>query len=124
MTIRRQSSWRATDGVRWKRFSSTSRAAAASRARPRNDRTNAERPTLNRKRASAGRKFTAAHRRDDAAVLVPATLVVAAAARPCLLADGANGHVGLPAILHRDKYRFLRARWRHLYRCCAVVGYP
>jgi len=39
--------------------------------------------------------FPAAHRRDDAALLVSPALVVAAAPRPRLLADGADGYLGL-----------------------------
>src|SRR5579863_9005136 len=111
MTIRRPSFWRATAGVRWKRCFWTSRAAAALKARRRNER--------------AGRGVLApARRRDDAALLVPAALVVAAAARSDLLAHRGDADLGLPAILHRQQCRFFRARRRHLYRRRVAMGHP
>ncbi len=95
---------------------SISRRGARTRhpdARPRNERACRKRVCL----------FAAARRRDDAALLVSVALVVAAADRACLLADSANGHLGLPAILHRAERRLLRARRRHLHRRRAALGY-
>src|ERR1700691_3810478 len=63
-------------------------------------------------------------RRDDAALLVSAALVMAAAARPRLLAHGSDAHLGLPAILHRQQCWLLRPRRRHLYRGGAALGHP
>src|SRR6185437_4532574 len=111
MTIRRRSSWHATAGARSKRYFWTSCAAAASKARRRND------------RAGHG-VFAPAGRRDDAALLVPAALVVAATARSRLLAHRADADLGLPAILHCQQCRVLRARRRHLYRRRIAVGHP
>src|SRR3984885_2911689 len=124
MTTRRPSYWHAMGGGPWKKFSSTWRAAWP--ARPRNDGADRERPlpTLPRLRGREGGGLAATDRRDDAAVLVPAALVVAAAAGSRLLADGANGHLGLPAILHHEQCRLLRPRRRHFHRCGAVVGHP
>src|SRR5580693_7949434 len=100
-------------GARWKKFFSTSPAAAASSARQRND---------NDRRRRLG-FLAAAHRRDDAALLVSLALVMAAAARPGLLADGADGHLGLPAILHRAECRLFCPSRRHLHRRRAAVGH-
>src|SRR5580704_5084568 len=99
-------------------------AAAASSARLRND--DAQRPhlILPRKRGRGGRGFfSAAHRRDDAALLVSLALVVAAAARSGLLADGADDHLGLFAILHRAERRLFCPSCRHLHRRRAAVGH-
>jgi hypothetical protein len=79
-------SWPATTGRRWKRCFSTSRAAAMKCRRPRRERT-----------ARARWHRAASHRRDDAALLVSAALVVAAVARADLLAGAADHHLGLPA---------------------------
>src|SRR5271156_3535734 len=98
----------------WKKFSSTWRAAAASNARPRNDDTQRRRVGF----------FSAADRRDDAALLVSVALVMAATARSGLLADGADDHLGLPAILHRAKRRLFCPSCRHLHRRRAAVGHP
>ena len=102
----------ATDARRWRRCSSTSRADAANIARPRNDRQR-QRP----------RFFRQSRRRHGAALLVSAALVLAARARPDLLADGADADVGLPAALRDAERRVVRARDRRVHRRGAAVGY-
>src|ERR1700730_16967572 len=113
MTTRRRNYWRATAGGRWKKFFSTSPAAAASSARPPND--HAQRRRLG--------FFNATHRRNDAALLVSVALVVAAAGRSGLLADGADDHLGVFAILHRAERRLFCPGRRHLHRRRAAVGH-
>ena len=106
----------ATAARRWKRCSSTSRAAAAKpRARPRNER--ATPPALVDARA-------APRRRDGAALSLSAALVLDAAARADLLAGGAAVRLGLPAALHHAECRLLRPRRRHVHRRGADVGHP
>src|ERR1700728_4945615 len=110
-TIRRANFWPATVARRLRKSSWMLRVAAASSTRRRND--------------PAGEHFclfATAHGRNDAALLVSAALVVAAAARSRVLADGANDHVGLPAILHHAECRLLCARRRHVHRRGAAVG--
>src|SRR5690242_5381978 len=100
--------------ARWKKCFWTWRAVTA----PRSARPPSEPPPQLRCRV-----FGPSHLGDDAAPLVPVALVVAAPARSYLLADRANGDLGLPAILHRHQCRVLRARWLYGYRCGAAVGY-
>src|SRR5580704_17445666 len=114
MTTRRPSFCCVTAGARWRRFSWTWPAGAVWRARRRNDDAQRRRFGL----------FPAAHRRDDAALLVSPAFVVAAAARSGLLADGADGHLGLPAILHRAERRLFCPSRRHLHRRRAAMGHP
>src|SRR5580704_12317396 len=111
--MRRRNFWRATAGARSRKCFSTWRAAPASSTRRRND-------LAQRKRI---RVFTAPRRGDDAALLVSAALVVAAACRPRLLADGADDHLGLPAILHHAERRLLCPRRRHVHRRRAAMGH-
>ena len=83
----------------WRRCSSTSPAAPARRGRRRDDHAIA--------RAIA--VFAAPRVRDGAAALVSAQLVLAARARPDLLAGGADADVGLPAKLRVAELRLLHA---------------
>src|SRR6185312_1332430 len=101
---------RATGGRIWKRCSSTSRAAAFAR-RPRNDHARYLVLLLPR-------------RRDGAALLVSFALVLAAAARPDLLADGADADVGVPADVCRAERGLLRARRRRIHWLRPLVGHP
>ena len=70
------------------------------------------------------RLFRQPRRRHGAALLVSAALVLAARARPDLLADGADADVGLPAALRVAERRPLRARRRRVHRRGAAVGHP
>src|ERR1700758_5613187 len=100
--------------ARWKRSSSTLRAVTAAKpGRPPNE------PPLQLRRRIVG----APHFGNDAAPLVPVALVLAAPARSYLLADGANGDLGIPAILHRQQRWIFRARRRHFHRRGAAVGH-
>src|ERR1700738_3679033 len=104
-------SWRATNGRRSRRWFWTSRAAAFGRAR--------------REQACRALGDRAAPRRcDDLALLVPAAVVVAAAAGIALLAGPADHHLGLPAKLHLANFRVLRPRRRHPDRRGDPVGHP
>src|SRR3974377_123051 len=98
----------------WKKSFSMSRAVTA--AKPGGPRK--EPPPLLR-----GRIVGTPHLGNDAAPLVPVALVLAAPARSDLLADGANGDLGIPAILHRPQCRLFRARRRHFHRRGAAVGH-
>src|SRR6516165_6565003 len=124
MTTRRRGSWRATAATIWKMCFSTSRAAAAKApGRSRNDHRAASNnrllacPRSRRVLADAGR-------RHGVALLVFAALVVATRARPDLLADRADVHVGLPADLHRQDERHAGARRADLHRRGDAVGHP
>src|SRR5580693_3445379 len=100
-------------GAPWKKSFSMWRAAIASKARRRNERV----------RRACRSVLSPPGRCNDAALLVSAALVVAAAARPGLLADRADADLGIPAILHRHQRRLFRARRRHLHRRGAAVGH-
>src|SRR5664280_3756515 len=69
------------------------------------------------------RPFHQSRARHGAALLVSAALVLAARARPDLLADGADADVGLPATLRVAERRAVRAHQRRVHRRGAVVGY-
>src|SRR5437868_14319192 len=98
----------------WRRCSSTSSVAPAKRGRRRDD------------DAIAGAccVFAAPHRCDGAAPLVSAQLVLAARARPDLLASGADADVGLPAAVRLAELRLLHEGGRHFYRGGDAVGHP
>ena len=66
----------------------------------------------------------ASHQRDDPALLVPAAVVVAAAAGIDLLAGAADRDLGLPAELHLAECRVFRAGRRHPDRRGDPVGHP
>ena len=70
------------------------------------------------------RVLAAPRRRDGAAPLVSAELVLAARARPDLLAGGADADVGLPAAVRLAELRLLREGRRHLHRRGDAVGHP
>src|SRR5581483_6407827 len=72
----------------------------------------------------AGRIFAAAHRRDGAALLVSAALVLGAPHRADLLARRADADVGFPADLPVAADEYLRAHRRRAGRRGAVVGHP
>src|SRR5271169_5384467 len=101
-------------GAHWRKCSSTSPAAMATHARLRNERAARDCTVV----------LAAPRGGDDAALLVPVAFIVAAAARSHLLADGADDHLGISAILYHDECRLLRARRRHIHRRRAAVGYP
>src|SRR6476646_9627507 len=110
MTTRRRVYWRAMAATIWKTCFSTLRAAAArAHGRPHNDNRAASNNSLIA-RARSGRVLADACRRHGVALLVPAALVMAARARPDLLADRADVHVGLSADLHRQDERHAGAR--------------
>src|SRR5262249_34152484 len=95
--------------------SSTWRAAAAKpRARPRNEQ--ACRPSVD--------AFVPSRGRDGAALSLSPAFVVVARARADLLAGRAAPGLGLPAVLHRAEFWFLRPRWRRLHRRRDDVGHP
>src|ERR1700683_3213023 len=126
MTTRRRGCLRVAPAARSRRFSSTWRAAAASGARRHNDRAHSG-PllTLPRSWGRAGWGFFPAPRRgDDAALLVSVALVLAAAGRARLLADGADDHLGLSAVLHHAEGRLFCPCRRHADRCGAALGHP
>src|SRR5579884_1616658 len=99
----------------WKKFSWMWPAGAHAKARQsqRND----------RGRLSDG-PIVLAHRRNGASLLVSLAFVLAARARPDLLADRADADVGFPADVRRAKCRLLCPRRRRVHRLRAVVGYP
>src|SRR3974390_3716917 len=100
--------------IRWKVSSSMPRVVTAAKlGRPPNE------PPAQLRCRIVG----APHLGDDAASLVPAALVLAAPARSDLLADGANGDLGIPAILHCHQCRLFRPRRRHFYRRGAAMGH-
>src|SRR5664280_1004550 len=111
-TTRRSGCSTAMDARPWRKCSSTWRADARTIARPRNDRQR-QRP----------RPFHQSRARHGAALLVSAALVLAARARPDLLADGADADVGLPATLRVAERRAVRAPQRRVHRRGAIVGY-
>src|SRR5689334_5286131 len=98
----------------WRRCSSTSPAAPAKRGRPHGD------------DAIAGtrRVLAASSRCDGAASLVPAQLVLAARARPDLLAGGADADVGISAAVRLAELRLLHEGGRHFHRRGDAVGHP
>src|ERR1041384_2934593 len=110
---RRRRCSRATAATASSRCFSTSRAGRPRRRTRRNERA--------RRRA---RLLAGAHRRHGAALLLPAALVLAAAARPHLLAGRADADVGFPPALPRPERRLLRSRRRHVHRRRALVGHP
>src|ERR1051325_10066618 len=98
----------------WKRCFSTLPAAPAKRGRWRDDG-----PI-----AGARCLLAAPRRRDGAAALVFAQLVLAARARPDLLAGGADADVGLPAAVRLAELRLLHESRGHLHRCGDAMGHP
>src|SRR3954454_8789488 len=98
----------------WRRCSSTSLAAPAKRGRPRDD------------GAIAGARcvLAAPSRRNGAPPLVSAQLILAAGARPDLLAGGADADVGLSATVRVAELRFLHEGGRYIHRRGDAVGYP
>src|SRR5690349_21491685 len=124
MTTHRRGYWRAMAATIWKTCFSTSRAAAAKApGRPHNDHRAASNNSLIAY-ARFSHILADACRRHGVALLVPAALVVAARARPDLLADCADVHVGFPANLHRQDERHAGARRADLHRRRDVVGHP
>src|SRR5436309_9992934 len=105
-------SWRATTGTRWKKCSSTSRAAGWRRGHRRE------------RDHSPSRHFLAPYPGDGAALLVSADVVLAAAAGANLLAGAADHHMGLSAELHFAERQFLCACRRHADRGGDPVGHP
>src|SRR5580704_4081235 len=124
MTARRPNCCCATDGTRWKRCFSMWRAAAPMSARPPNERAARRAPRPRARPFAPAVTLLATDRRNDRALLVSVTLIVAAAPGIDLLAGGADADVGLSAALHRSERRLLRPRRRHLHRRRAAVGYP
>src|SRR5438046_8587096 len=96
-------SWPATTGRRWRKYFSTSPAAASRKAHRERTR-------------SAGRYRAASHQRDDSALLVPAALVVAASARTDIFAGGAVHPLGLSGDLHFAERRIFCGIRRALAR--------
>src|SRR5436190_7218064 len=98
----------------WRRCFSTSSAAPAKRGKPRDD------------GAIAGTRcvLAAPCRCHGAAPLVSAQLVLAARARPDLLAGRADADVGLPAAVRLAELRLLHESGRHLHRRGDAVGHP
>src|SRR5579863_6953804 len=95
MTTHRRGFWRATAGALWRRFFSTSPAAATRRARRRSEHgEHSERP--HRERIGL---LAAAGSGDDAALLVFVAFILAAIGRADLLAHGADDHLGFHPIL-------------------------
>src|SRR4051794_11488540 len=97
----------------WRRCSSTSLAAPAKRGRPRDG-------------AIAGARcvLAAPSRRNGAPPLVSAQLILAAGARPDLLAGGADADVGLSAAIRLAELRLLHEGSRHIHRRGDAVGHP
>src|SRR6478609_1346713 len=124
MTTRRRGYWLAMAATIWKTCFSTLRAAAAKAPRrPRDDHRAASNNSLIA-HARSCRVLADASRRYGVALLVPAALVVAARARPDLLADRADVYVGLSADLHRQDERHAGARRADLHRRRDAVGHP
>src|SRR6516225_393883 len=111
MTTVPKASWRATIAPPWRKFSSTLPAAVS--GRPRHERNGA-----------SPRHLVEPHRRDDPALLVSSTLVLAAAPGIDVLAGAAGDHLGFPANIHRAECQLLRARRRHADRRRYPVGHP
>src|SRR5215213_8971527 len=108
---RRNTSWHATIAPPSRKSFSMSRAVAF----------------RSRRREHAGpslRYRPASDRRDDPAVLVFASILLAAAAGITLLARAADHHLGLSADLHRGECGLFRACRRHPDRRRDLVGYP
>src|SRR5216683_1910535 len=111
----RMASWPAITAPRWRRCSSTSRAAAArpraTKSRAANSKTiksgAVERPHHERP-CPARRSFGPSHRRDDPALLVSVAVVLAAASGTFVLACHAGRHLGLPADLYRAERHLLQ----------------
>src|SRR5271155_3296288 len=112
--MRRRGYFRATAAARSRKFSLTSRVAATKCARLPNDNAPGRRASV----------FAAPRRGDDAALLVPFALVLAAADRTHLLAGGADDHLGLHPILRCGERRFFCPSSRHAHRGGFVVGHP
>src|SRR6516165_4211983 len=111
MTTVRKASWRATTAQRWRRCSSTSRAAAPTG--PRHERIDV-----------AWRDFVQPRQCDDPALLVSLAVVLAAVVGADLLAGAAGDHLGLPADLYRAECQFFCTRRRHADRRRDPVGHP
>src|SRR5579871_6554613 len=101
MTTARNTSWHATTARRWRRCSSTWRAAAFRRRH-------------HERGFGARRDRAASDCGDDPALLVSLDVVMAAPARADLLAGAADHHLGLPAELHLAKCRLLCPRRRDI----------
>ena len=112
----------AMDARRWKRCSSTWRAAAG--ARPRNDRPRASSCPSAASRSASNTAFRGAASPPWCALLVSAALVLAARARPDLLADRADADVGLPAALCDAERRAVSraAGGISSARCCCGIS--
>src|SRR5713226_10517760 len=107
----RTRSWPATTGRHWRKYFSTSPAAAFRKVR--------------RERTRFARGYRAAsHQRDDSALLVPVDLVGAASVGIDLLAGAADHHLGFPADLYRAECGVFRARRRHPDGGGDPVGHP
>src|SRR6478735_1110113 len=76
-----------------------------------------------KRRRISSRIFVVARIRDGAPLLVSAALVLAARARPDLLADSADVHVGLAADLYRSAEWRARPGRADIHRRGDVVGY-
>src|SRR5437763_8522202 len=109
---RRSACWCATDARPWRRYFSTSRAAAAKHARPRNERAVDQCRDLG----------AASHRRDGAALCLPLALILDPACRADLLAGGPTLGVGFSAVLYRPEFRVFCALERRFHRRRADVG--
>src|SRR5258706_8337345 len=97
----------------WRRCSSTSPVVPAKRGKSRDD------------GAIAGTRcvLAASSRCDGAAPLVSAQLVLAARARPDLLACRADADVGLPAAVRLAELQLLHESGWHLHRRGDAVGH-
>src|SRR5207302_8429624 len=115
MTTAPTRSWRATTAPRWKRYSSTSRAAGCGRRRHERGRPRDRHPS---------RHFLASYPGNGAALLVSLDVVVAAAAGADLLAGAADHHLGLSAELHFAIVGILCQRRRLADRRRDPVGHP
>src|SRR6266849_7070261 len=131
MTTARTASWPAITARRWRKCSSTSRAAAARLTATRSRATGSsatETGATARRRHERPRvappPLGPSHRRDDPALLVSLVVVLAAANGIAVLAGPAGHHLGLPANLYRAERQFLRPRRRHADRRRHPVGHP
>src|SRR5947209_473113 len=100
MTTRRRASWLATTGRRLRKYFSTSPVAGFRRP----GREHAGLPFRHRAAPDSGH---------GVALLVPAAVILAAAAGIAVLAGVADHHLGIPADLHRAKCRLFRPCRRH-----------
>src|SRR5215211_1405390 len=103
-------------GRTWRRCFWTLRVDAGKRRRPRNER-------YQRTLCGACDFLVSPRRRDGAALLVSAALVLAASAGVDLLAGGADADVGLSADVCIGERRLLRAGRGDFHRRGAAVGH-